>query len=326
MIQFYTLAARQAAWDPAVTECTHIFSTYVVPDVLHFLAFLIGFYMFRIQESEGLHALIEKVFLLSSVPKKITSRLRFFLFGGFFLVFLGVCNFILFCYAFKLGSVTGFRHIPSATWVAAIVMGLGRLVQLCVSIVTIVNYCAQCELLIFYIREITLRMEEKTKDLDNIMKDILEVKKNLSRVNGLISVIATLIVFSYFELSVIGVCNLSLQFEKLLSDKSKLMYRISATLISFTIIIFPITIAARLTSAARKLKQSSLHTRVFGYPSASQLDLDSFVLFTHSAEMKAKLLFLPVQCSFLSGVVAVVVFVLLLMLQLGILAGKNTYL
>ena len=62
MIQFYTLAARQAAWDPAVTECTHIFSTYVVPDVLHFLAFLIGFYMFRIQESEGLHALIEKVY------------------------------------------------------------------------------------------------------------------------------------------------------------------------------------------------------------------------------------------------------------------------
>lgn len=49
-------------------------------------------------------------------------------------------------------------------------MGLGRLVELCVSIVTIVNYCAQCELLIFYIREITLRMEEKTKDLDSIMK------------------------------------------------------------------------------------------------------------------------------------------------------------
>lgn len=35
-------------------------------------------------------------------------------------------------------------------------------------------------------------------------QDILEVKKNLSRVNGLISVIATLIIFSYFELSVIG--------------------------------------------------------------------------------------------------------------------------
>ena len=41
---------------------------------------------------------------------------------------------------------------------------------------------------------------------------------------------------------------------------------------------------------------------------------------------QAKLLFMPVQFSFLSGVVAVVVFVLLLMLQLGIIAGKNKYL
>lgn len=282
--------------------------------------------MFRIQESEGLHALIEKVFLLSSVPRRITSRLRFFLFGGFFIVFLGICNFILFCFAYNLESVKGFIKNSRAQWIAAVVMGLGRLVELCVSVVTIVNYCAQCELLIFYIREITLRMEEKTKDLDSIMKDILEVKKNLSRVNGLISVIATLIIFSYFELSVIGVCNLSLQFNKLLVEWRKLMYRIFKPLISFAIIIFPITIAARLTSAARKLKQNSLQIRVFGYPSASQLDLDSFVLFTHSTEMKAKLLFMPVQFSFLSGVVAVVVFVLLLMLQLGIIAGKNKYL
>lgn len=170
-VPFYTLAtAAPATWDPAVMECTHIFSTYVVPDILHFLAFLIGFYMFRIQESEGLHALIEKVFLLTSVPRRITSRLRFFLFGGFFIVFLGICNFILFCFAYDLKSVTGFINNPRAQWIAAVVMGLGRLVELCVSVVTIVNYCAQCELLIFYIREITLRMEEKTKDLDSIMK------------------------------------------------------------------------------------------------------------------------------------------------------------
>ena len=61
-VSFFTLAtAGPAIWKPAVTECTHITSTYVVPNVLHFMAFLIGFYMFRIQENEGLHALIEKV-------------------------------------------------------------------------------------------------------------------------------------------------------------------------------------------------------------------------------------------------------------------------
>lgn len=48
--------------------------------------------------------------------------------------------------------------------------------------------------------------------------------------------------------------------------------------------------ASRLTAAARKFKQTCLQVRVFGYPSASQLDLDSFVLFSHSAEMKVGVL------------------------------------
>ena len=37
-----------------------------------------------------------------------------------------------------------------------------------------------------------------------ILQDVLEVKKNLTRINGLISVIATLIMFSSFEVAVIG--------------------------------------------------------------------------------------------------------------------------
>lgn len=60
-VSILTLATAGPIWKPAVRECTHIVSTYVVPKVLHFMAFLIGFYMFRIQENEGLHALIEKV-------------------------------------------------------------------------------------------------------------------------------------------------------------------------------------------------------------------------------------------------------------------------
>lgn len=41
---------------------------------------------------------------------------------------------------------------------------------------------------------------------------------------------------------------------------------------------------------------------------------------------QAKLLFMPVQGSFLSGVAALLVFVLLLMLQSGVIAGRNMYL
>ena len=43
------------------TNCHHLFGTYIVPDILYFIAYIIGLYHFRIQESEGLYALMEKV-------------------------------------------------------------------------------------------------------------------------------------------------------------------------------------------------------------------------------------------------------------------------
>lgn len=325
VISWYTTATQKVIWQPAVIECTHIFSTYVVTNVFHFLAFFTGFYMFRIQESEGLNALIEKVFLLCSVPRKIVSRLRLFLLGGLVMVFLGLGNFLLFCFAFSLDSVTGFSANKAAKWSMACLMAISYTVELCVSAVILVYYCAQCELLVFYLREISLEIEDKTKSLTIIMKDILEVKKNLTRVNGLISVIATLIVFSYFELAVVGVCNLVVYFNDIHSKK-QLLYRVIAPILDLMFVVCPIAVAARLTSVAKKFKQKCLHVRVFGYPSASQLDLDSFVLFSNSAEMKAKLLFMPVHGSYLAGVIALFVFVILLLLQTNIIAGNNRYL
>lgn len=40
----------------------------------------------------------------------VFSFCRFFLFGGIVMAILGVGNFILFCFAFSLASVTGFKY------------------------------------------------------------------------------------------------------------------------------------------------------------------------------------------------------------------------
>ena len=63
-----------------------------------------------------------------------------------------------------------FLFFISAQWTVACLMVLGKVVEFCVSIVTLLNYCAQCELLVFFLREIGIRMEEKTTDLNIIMK------------------------------------------------------------------------------------------------------------------------------------------------------------
>ena len=76
----------------------------------------------------------------------------------------------LFCRIHMTVLLICFFFAFSAQWAMASLMVISYMVELCVTAVIIVNYCAQCELLIFYLREINLQMEEKTKDLAIIMK------------------------------------------------------------------------------------------------------------------------------------------------------------
>lgn len=41
--------------------CEHVITTYVIPNFLHFIAYIMGFIYFRIQDNEHLYALMEKV-------------------------------------------------------------------------------------------------------------------------------------------------------------------------------------------------------------------------------------------------------------------------
>ena len=42
-------------------QCGHIATTYIIPDLLHLAAYLLGLWYFRYKENEQLYALMEKV-------------------------------------------------------------------------------------------------------------------------------------------------------------------------------------------------------------------------------------------------------------------------
>jgi uncharacterized membrane protein len=56
------------------TKCHHIFTTYVVPDILHCAAFIIGLVYFRVTEGEAMYSLMEKVWIMI----KYRSAIDFF--------------------------------------------------------------------------------------------------------------------------------------------------------------------------------------------------------------------------------------------------------
>jgi len=60
--------------DERERQCGHVVTTYIVPSIMHFAAFIIGFIYFRINENEQLYSLMEKVFLAVSNTMKTVSQ------------------------------------------------------------------------------------------------------------------------------------------------------------------------------------------------------------------------------------------------------------
>jgi len=63
-------------------ECGHIFTTYILPDIFHFVAFIIGFIYFRATEGEPMYSLMEKVtfiYVLNIFSLFILNRYLFML-------------------------------------------------------------------------------------------------------------------------------------------------------------------------------------------------------------------------------------------------------
>lgn len=57
-------------------QCGHILTTYILPSIMHLVAYVIGFIYFRINENEQLYALMEKVFLAVNQTLKTVSQDR----------------------------------------------------------------------------------------------------------------------------------------------------------------------------------------------------------------------------------------------------------
>ena len=57
--------------------CRHIITTYVIPNILHFGAYIMGMVHFRIQENEQLYAIMEKVIIETHSYASSFSQIEF---------------------------------------------------------------------------------------------------------------------------------------------------------------------------------------------------------------------------------------------------------
>ncbi|XP_077861774.1 uncharacterized protein LOC102807715 [Saccoglossus kowalevskii] len=312
-------------------HCYHIFTTYIIPDVLHLIAFVMGLWIFRLCENEELNALIEHVYLQASPlqtgsitqANMIRSMRLILILGGVWIVSTLVLH-GMFLAAFDIFNTVVFDVYYGNVWHYVIlgVQAIGILVVNSINTAIVINYAAQCEMLIYYIVALDTRLQEKSSDLRVVMQDILRVRQSISRLNGPIARMTSLCVVNFAELTVIGLCLLILN---KFTETLVWLYRGFFVLVWIVYLLFPLIQAARLNSHCERFKHAALEVRVFGYQNCTVEDLDSFLLFLSSTKFSAKLFHIPVKPSYLLGITVLSTFTMLILLQTGVIGESHLF-
>ncbi|CAC5420592.1 unnamed protein product [Mytilus coruscus] len=308
--------------------CEHVITTYVIPNILHFVAFVMGFVHYRIHENEQLYAIMEKVFLQAtplsnraSSQHRMIKKLRLFQVLGALWVLSTLILQGMYEWAFDFPKLIFFQATGKTVhWVLFSIELLGTMVLNSVSLAVVANYVTQCEMMLFYIRGLALRLQEKSSDLRNAMKDVLSVRQNLSVLNGPMARMTSLICVIFCELTIIGISILVLN----KNDLPKIwLYRTFFPVVFFVMLCFPLFQAARVNSVCCRIIKIALEMRVFGYKGSSQLDLDSFMNFVSNTKLRAKLFHIPIMPAYLITIIVLSCLVLLILFQTSIIGPIN---
>lgn len=310
--------------------CEHIITTYVVPNILHFVAYVMGLLHFRIQENEQLYALMENVFLQASPSHKgavsqqtmIRNMRAFFLLGVvWILLTMGMQG--LYEWAFDFPNLAFFISTgPKIHYFLFAIELYGILIINSVILAVVTNYYTQCEMILFYVKGLVFRLQEKSDDLKSAMKTILSIRHSLSVLNGPIAMMTSLVSVILAELTIIGVTIVVLN----KNNQYKVwIYRSLYPIIWFCILAVPLTQAARVNSVCNRFRKIALEIRVFGYKNVSNLDLDSFLNFICHASLRAKLFHIPILPSYIIAFVVLGLFVLLILLQTSVIGTEHFF-
>jgi len=312
------------------TLCGHVFTTYILPDILHCAAFIIGFVYFRITEGEPMYALMEKVFIHADQnmrlfsPNRVIRRLKIFMLVGSFWVLSSVAT-----HALSV-VVTDFNH----KGILAFLIGPGKamhyslfildiicsLIRNCVNFAVVMNFVSHCEMVIFYCKAIRTRLEEKSIPLIEAMKQILDLKSSISQLNGSVSRMMSLLIVYFIDRTILGII---LFMVNEMSDALTYTYRALYPIVWIAILIFCLGQAARVTSKCNKFLRITHSMRVYGYHGTSPDELDGFLLFISVAELRGKLFGVTIQPGKIISVIVITMIICVILIQTDFITSPN---
>ncbi|EAA09975.4 AGAP010540-PA [Anopheles gambiae str. PEST] len=286
---------------------------YLVPALLHLNGFILAVFIYRFADNEQLQNLIERVFILSSNPRRLVLTL--WLYFGLGLVWLGVS--IAYVTLIGIDGVTVFERFLSFGWTGGLARWThtGELLRALLSVtlflhdlvqmVVIVSYGLMCYMLRCYLKALKEKLLLHTIEPLNWMREICEFRKLLHHLNTKISLpVASLTVLN-LSYTVSSVAHL---FHNMTACPINIFTASLANILLWLVIaLVPFFQAASLTVTCRQTQSCGhlISIRPFVHRNTSSEDLNTVLLYASSLKMSAKLFRMPVSAHYLCFLVLV---------------------
>ncbi|KOC67762.1 hypothetical protein WH47_11163, partial [Habropoda laboriosa] len=285
----------------------NIIFSYLIPSILHLVAYLYTVYLLRIKENEQLQNLMERAFLLSSNPVNRGNQRKLvrilWLFIALSLVWI-IMAFITVNVLMAQESIV-FQWLEHSPYQVKITLKV--LLIICtlwhdmVQGTIITSYCLQGQLLLAHLYFLHGKLLHRTLPPIDWMREICEFKKLLKYFNdelGPAVCIYTVVNLSWAAAGTVWL----LQYDNSDAESNPVTWiGIINVILWILISMVPFIQAARLTAACSMIQSIGHEVRIrpFVYQSTPGEDLDTILLYTSSLKMCARLFRIPITGRYL---------------------------
>lgn len=285
----------------------NVIFSYLIPSVLHLVAYLYTIYLFRIKENEQLQNLMERAFLLSSNPINRGNQKRLVHILWLFIA-LSIVWMIMALITVNIQMAKGnivFQWVENSPRQVKITLKVFLIICTLwhdmVQGTIITSYCLQGQLLMSHLHFLRGKLLQHIIPPIDWMRDIDEFKKLLKYFNDQLGPAVCIYTIVNLSWAAAGIAWLFQYYVNDVDNYPVTYVNVMNVVLWILISIVPFIQAARLTNACSMIRAvgHEIRIRPFVYQTTPGEDLDSILLYTSSLKMSARLFRIPIKGRYL---------------------------
>ncbi|XP_065369809.1 uncharacterized protein GrlHz isoform X2 [Calliphora vicina] len=292
-----------------------LFFGFIIPCFLDIAGYISAVIICKFIDHEQLQNLIERTFLMSMQPKKLSRVVWRHIAAAFI---LNCC-----LYAYYVPVVFLQSPIIQSNWfgvletewelLVKIALLVTLSVQNLIEIIILSSYCIECYLLKVHLLTLSQKLLLHSIDSVEWMREILQFRKLLERLNNNVSLPVSFFVIMNLTYAFAGFVYMFKDFDFNYCAMKTVILNFTNVLLWLILGLLPFFTAASLTQVCQSVRSNGHQIRIrpFVYHNTSSEDLNSMLIFSSTLDMSAKLFRMPIQFNYICFAVLIISVVIL---------------